>query len=525
MAIIRFYLLAISLLVAGACVAAQRPNIVLIVADDLGFSDLGCYGGEIATPNLDGLAQNGLRFTQCYNTARCWPTRTALMTGYYPQQTRSDPLRKPLPRWASLAPHWLKPAGYRCYISGKWHVNGCKRVNADGGFDRSYILEDHNRNFYPNRIIQDDKPLAPVQKGSNYYTSVAFTDHAIDCLREHAKTNADQPFFSCLTFTVPHFPLQAPAEAIALYRAAYTSGWECVRHARYTRQQALQLLPAGLSATEREVGPPYAFPEIPSALGPNEINRALPWETLSPEQRAFQAEKMAIHAAMVHIMDQQIGRLLAQLRAMKALDNTLILFLSDNGASAEMMIRGDGHNPAAPMGSGESYLCLGPGWSTVANTPFRRHKTWVHEGGIATPLIVHWPAGIQDRNALRTDLCHVIDILPTFLSVAGLTPATQPRPQAPALPGISLMPAFAKEQALGARELFFHHEGNRALRTDAYKLVSATRDRNVWELYDMRTDRAEQHNLATQDPDRVNAMAARWQALEARFEQDSREPH
>jgi arylsulfatase len=319
--------------------------------------------------------------------------------------------------------------------------------------------------------------------------------------------------------------LQAPAEAIALYRAAYTSGWECVRHARYTRQQALQLLPAGLSATEREVGPPYAFPEIPSALGPNEINRALPWETLSPEQRAFQAEKMAIHAAMVHIMDQQIGRLLAQLRAMKALDNTLILFLSDNGASAEMMIRGDGHNPAAPMGSGESYLCLGPGWSTVANTPFRRHKTWVHEGGIATPLIVHWPAGIQDRNALRTDLCHVIDILPTFLSVAGLTPATQPRPQAPALPGISLMPAFAKEQALGARELFFHHEGNRALRTDAYKLVSATRDRNVWELYDMRTDRAEQHNLATQDPDRVNAMAARWQALEARFEQDSREPH
>lgn len=524
MAIIRVHLLVISLFCAGAGAAASRPNIVLIVADDLGFSDLGCYGGEIATPNLDGLAQNGLRFTQCYNTARCWPTRTALMTGYYPQQTRSDPLRKPLPRWTSLAPHWLKPAGYRCYISGKWHVNGCKRVNADGGFDRSYILEDHNRNFYPTHIVQDDQPLAPIQKGSNYYTSVAFTDHAIACLQDHATAHSGEPFFSCLTFTVPHFPLHAPTEAIARCRAAYTSGWDCVRSARYARQQAMHLLPPGLAAVEREVGPPYAFANIPAGLGPGEVNRALPWESLNPEQRAFQAEKMAIHAAMVAVMDQQIGRLIAHLRAMNALDNTLILFLSDNGASAEMMIRGDGHNPAAPMGSGESYLCLGPGWSTVANTPFRRHKTWVHEGGIATPLIVHWPAGIQDRNALRTDLCHVIDILPTFLSVAGLTPATPPRPQAPALPGTSLAPAFAKDRALGARELFFRHEGNRALRTEAYKLVSATRDHNVWELYDMRTDRAEQRNLASLEPDRVTAMATRWQALETRFEQDSIEP-
>ena len=515
-------LLAALALLANAATAAPKPNVLIILADDLGYSDIGCYGSEIATPNLDSLARNGLRFTQCYNTARCWPTRCALVTGYYPQQTHSDPNRGYFPAWTRTLPQRLKPLGYRSYHSGKWHVNGAPKPVANGGFDRSYDLEDHNRNFNPQQSLVDDVPQPPVAKSSGYYTSTAFADHAIRCLKEHAEKHAAQPFFSYLAFTVPHFPLQAPAEDIARYRDRYSMGWDAVREARLKRQQAMGLTTCGLSAVERHIGPPYAFPKDLEILGTNEVNRPLPWDALTPAQRAFQADKMAVHAAMIDRMDREIGRVLDQLRAMGAFDNTLVLFASDNGASAEIMVRGDGHSPLAAPGSAESYLCLGPGWSNAANTPFRRHKTWVHEGGISTPLVAHWPAGIASRNELRRDLCHVIDFVPTVLELAGANPGEQPQ-GAPALPGLSLAPAFAKDGAVARECLFFSHEGNRALRAGDYKLVSAKCDQDAWELYDLAADRAEQRNLAAAQPERVRDLAARWQALQERFVRDAGE--
>lgn len=514
-----FLLIAATAMMASA--AQKQPNVLVIMADDMGFSDIGCYGGEIETPNIDALAKKGLRFTQCYNTARCWPTRTALLTGYYPQQTRTDPRNNPLPEWTRLLPHWLKSSGYRSYHSGKWHVFGSdNQVLNRGEFDRSYSMYDHDHNFYPSRHTLDDKPLPPVQKGSNYYTTVAYTDHALQCLKDHAASYAGKPFFSYVAYTVPHFPLQAPQADIERCRARYEKGWEAVRAARFKRQTEAGIVSCTLSSVEREVGPPYDFwNKISDPLGKGEVNRPVAWDTLTEEQKKFQIEKMAIHAAMVEVMDREIGRLVAQVKAMGELDNTLIMFLSDNGSSAEMMIRGDGHDPKAAMGSGESYLCLGPGWSTVSNTPFRRHKTWVHEGGISTPLVVQWPAGIKAQGELRKDLCHVIDIVPTILDLAQIKPDL---PQgSPVLPGVSMAPAFAKDGALTRDTIYFSHEGNKALRVGDYKMVSAKRDGGDWELYNMAIDRGEQKNLARAQPERVQAMAAKWEALDKQFVKDS----
>ena len=514
-----FGIMGAALASCAADASPKKPNVLIILADDLGYSDIGCYGSEIDTPNLDRLASHGLRFTQCYNTARCWPTRSALITGYYPQQIHMDPPQGRLPEWTRTLPQLLKPLGYRSYHSGKWHVNGAPKPVADGGFDRSYDLEDHNRNFNPKQILIDDAPQPPVAKDSGYYTSTAFADHAVRCLKEHAEQHADQPFFSYLAFTVPHFPLQAPAEDIARYRDRYLAGWEKVRQERLQKQQSLGLASCGLSAVERQLGPPYAFPKDLALLGTNEVNRPPPWESLTSEQCAFQAAKMAVHAAMIDRMDREIGRVLEQVRAMGAWENTLILFASDNGASAEIMVRGDGHDPQAAPGSAGTFLCLGPGWSTVANTPFRRHKTWVHEGGIATPLIVHWPAGFAARNEFRHDLCHVIDFVPTLLELAGAGAA---RPAgAPPYPGRSLAPAFAKDGAVTRDTLFFNHDGNRALRAGDWKIVSARRDDSIWELYNLAADRGEQHDLAAAQPERVRDLSARWQALQNTFTRDA----
>lgn len=504
-----------------ASAAPNKPNILLIMADDLGYSDLGCYGGEIATPNLDKLAANGLRYTQSYNTARCWPTRSALMTGYYPQQINIDPRRKPgIPDWALCLPKRLKPVGYRSYLSGKWHVTGVKAY-AGGGFDETYVMHDHDRNFYPKRFDINDKHQKPVKKGAGYYSSTAFSDHAIKCLQNHAKNHADQPFFSYLAFTVPHFPLHAPAKDIERYKSRYQEGWDKIRKERITKLHSLNLLSCGLSELEPEVGPPYDFPGTFEILGPDEVKHSLPWKDLSEGQKKFQATKMAIHAAMVDRMDQEIGRVLDQIRSMKELDNTLVIFLSDNGCSAEIMVRGDGHNPDAPPGSAGSYLCIGPGWSNACNTPFRKHKTWVHEGGCATPLIMQWPNEIKAKNGIRNDLCHVVDIVPTILDIAGAK-ATTPQ-KAPKLPGYSIRPTFAKEGALKDRgAIYLSHEGNHGLRTGDYKLVSAKKYGNSqWELYNMSKDRSERDNLAATQPERVKNMAEQWKKLDKQFINDS----
>ncbi len=499
-------------LVATTAAAAPKPNVLLIMADDLGYSDLGCYGGEIRTPHLDALARGGLRYTQFYNTARCWPTRAALLTGYYAQQVRRDNLpgaknRGTRPSWAPLVPVNLKQGGYRCYHAGKWHLDGMPLQN---GFDHSYYLKDQSRFFSPQVHWKDDVKLPPVKRESGFYGTIAVADAAIDHLKEHATSHGDKPFFHYVAFAAPHFPLHALPEDIAPCRNRYAAGWDRIRAQRWQRVQKLDLVQGSLPAVELEIGPPYHFPEHLRILGPGEVNRPLPWADLSNNQKKFQQAKMAIHAAMVERMDKEIGRILKQLRAMKAWENTLVIFLSDNGASAEIMVRADGHDPAAEAGSAATYLCLGPGWSTTCNTPFRRHKTWVHEGGCATPFILHWPGGIPARNALRRTPAHVIDVAPTLLDLAGLTPQRR----VPS-PGRSLTGTFPSDEKPLHEELWWLHEGHRALRQGDWKLVAAKGDQ--WELFNLSRDRTETRDLAGSHPERVAAMEKRWNNLAESF--------
>lgn len=508
---------ALALLIAAATslAAPSKPNILIILADDMGFSDAGCYGGEVATPNLDALAKGGLRFTQFYNTARCWPSRGALLTGYYAQEIRRDTVpgvisggRGIRPGWAKLLPEMLKPLGYRTYHSGKWHVDGKPLEN---GFDHSYDIEDHNHNFNPQNLFEDDQKLPPVKPDSGYYTTTAYADHAIKCLKEHAEKYADQPFFEYLAFTCPHFPLQAPPEDIAKYRDRFRKGWDVLRQERWQRLTSMGIVDCALSPIERSVGPPYAFPKDVALLGPGEIDRPVPWTELTDVQRDFQATKMSIHAAMVDRMDQEIGRVLAQIKAMGAYENTIVIFLSDNGASAEMMVRGDGHDPNAPPGSAKTFLCLGPGFSSLANTPFRRHKTWTHEGGIATPFIVEWPKGIAARGELRHTPGHLVDVVPTLLELAGGKPPTTWEGQpVPTPPGASLAPALAKDVTVPHASIWWQHEGNRALRMGDWKIVAAG-EKSPWELYDLSKDRGEQNDLASSQPERLKEMVAQWE--------------
>lgn len=506
-------------LLAFVCVDSRaaepaKPNIVFILADDLGYSDIGCYGGEIATPNLDSLAKNGVRFTQFYNTARCWPTRGALLSGYYAQQIHRDALpevfggaRGTRQAWARLLPEYLKTAGYRSYHSGKWHIDG--RVLASG-FDHSLDMQNQGNFFSSRGNSIDDKPVNPVADEKGYYATIATADHAIDCLKDHAANHAQKPFFHYIPFIAPHFPLHALPEDIAKYRDKYLAGWDKMRDERFARQRDSGITSTTLSPLEREVGPPYAFPDAIKQLGPGEVNRPLPWTELNDEQRRFQATKMAIHAAMVDRMDQEIGRIIAQLKAMNAFDNTLIMFASDNGASAEMMVRNGGHDPAAEPGSAATYLCLGPGFSSACNTPHRRHKSWVHEGGISTPLIAHWPRGIAAKNELRHTPAHVVDFVPTALELAGVQkPAEWNGTPIPPAPGKSLVPALAKDVSVARESLWWLHEGNRAVRVGDWKLVAVKGE--PWELYDLKNDRAEQNNLAAKMPEKVQELEKVWQ--------------
>ncbi|GIX03484.1 MAG: arylsulfatase [Planctomycetaceae bacterium] len=503
-----------------------RPNIVCILADDLGFSDLGCYGGEIETPHLDALAAGGLRFTQFYNTARCWPSRASLLTGYYAQQVRRDVLpgvpsgnTGVRPAWARLIPEWLRSVGYRSYHAGKWHVDGPKLA---AGFARSYDCLDHNNYFQLQRESLDDQPL-PADAMPGAYVTTRITDHALQFLDEHMREYAGQPFFLYLAYTAPHFPLQALPADIARYRERYRAGWDTLRVARWERQQQMQLISTALSALEEQVGPPYDFPEAFSVLGPGEIKYPLPWDKLTAMQQEFQAVKMAIHAAMVHAMDREIGRVISWLQRHQVFEQTLIMFASDNGASAEIMVRGLGHDPTAAAGSAQTFLCLGPGFSSLANTPFRRHKTWVHEGGIASPLIVHWPRGISVRGELRHTPCHIIDLAATMLDVAGVTlPATwgENRPR-PVMPARSLVPLWSRDDAAWSqRPLWWSHEGNQALRQGDWKVVRSRRDM-TWELYNLAVDRAEQHDLSHMHPERVQQLVSLWEEMQNSFVRDA----
>lgn len=508
-------------MLASPSFSAQKPNILLIMADDLGFSDLGCYGGEIATPNLDSLATSGIRFSQFYNTARCWPTRSSLMTGYYAQQICRDKLPgKPTlgggsgkrPDWAILLPTLLKPAGYRSYHTGKWHIDGMPLAN---GFDHSYYLKDQGRFFNPTKHWKDDKPLPPIEKNSGFYATTALADHVIEVLKHHQTNHGDSPFFHYLAFAAPHFPLHALPEDIAQYEETYQIGWDQIRKERWTKLQQLRLLPKGSvslpSAPEEHLGPPYHFPKAFETLGSGEVNKPLPWSKLTPEQKDFQATKMAIHAAMIHRMDIEIGRVFDQIKKMGQWENTLVIFFSDNGASAEIMVRDDGHDPSQPMGSAGTYLCLGPGWSTTSNTPFRRHKTWTHEGGIATPLLMSWPKGIRANGEIRHHPGHVIDIAPTLLELAG----SSKLPSAPKLPGKSLTPIFTQDLKDNHQSFWWFHDSHKAIRVGKWKAVASAG--TPWELYNLDIDRGESKNLSQDSPDQLKKLISEWDRLAKDF--------
>ena len=513
----------------------DSPNIIIILADDLGYSDLGCYGGEIETPNIDSLAGEGLRFTRFYNAARCWPTRSSIMSGYYPQQVNNDGRREDYPLWAHLIPHHLKKAGYRNYHSGKWHILNVEKIIGEAGFDRSYHTEAYDNHFAAKDHFLDDERLAPAKEGSGYYSTTAITDYAVEFLQEHQQQYSTTPFFMYLAYISPHFPLQAPEKDIDKYRKRYLAGWEKLKKERYERQKELGFDLGENSAFEYHVTAPWSWPErwLKDTI-PGDLRLARPWDQLTEEEKYLHATKMAIHAAMVDRIDQEVGRVLEQLKTMEADKNTLILFLSDNGASAEQIVRGSGHDNDSALGAAGSYLCLGPGFSTACNTPFRRHKYWTHEGGAATPLIVHWPDGIKDKGAYRHSMGHVIDFLPTFCELAGVEPIMERNGyEAPDIPGKSLVQVFNRDEKIHD-ELYFSHSGNFALIQEQWKAVISTRIDGRWQLYDMVNDRTEINNLADDfykfgdlewkqvRIEKLEEMKVRWEALDKLYQEQGK---
>jgi arylsulfatase len=494
---------------------AKKPNFLVILADDMGFSDARCYGGEIDTPNLDRLAANGLRFTQMYSTARCGPSRNCLLTGYYAQQTATDVMTPGnIPNYTRFIPEYLKPLGYRSYHSGKWHIRFVTGQSG-AGFDHSYTMLDEVRYFTQNRHELDGEPLPIPKPEEHYYSTTAIADHAIGFLKEHAREHAKDPFFLYLAPHCPHFPLQAPPEDIERYKDRFAEGWDTARERKWARMRRMGLVNCALAPLEPGVWPKWNPPaeELLAKIGPGEVARAVPWSTLTPEQKKLQRTKMAIHAAMITRMDFEIGKVVDQLKTMRADRDTVIVFLSDNGASAEQLIRGDGHDPSAPLGSARTHLGLGPGWSSCSNAPLRLHKSWVNEGGIASPMIVHWPSGIHQENALRHDTCHFVDVLPTMVELAGGSTKSS---NGPALAGRSLAGAFQKDGAAPHEFLYFNHNNNRAFRVGDWKAI-ATGQEGAWELYDMSKDRCEQHDVAGAEPDRLKKLAAQWKQHDEEF--------
>jgi arylsulfatase len=439
-------LLAAALLVPSASApAAARPNVVIILCDDMGYSDIVCFGGEIATPHLDRLAANGLRFTRFYNAARCCPTRASLLSRLYPHQagmggmvSRSKDARSPSAyqgylnhRCVTIA-EVLGSAGYATYMAGKWHVGEFRPVwPVDRGFDRYDGLISGGMNYFDinlgrsKNVIRhfavDGGEYRPPSDG--FYSTDAFTDHALEMLRAH---DDPQPFFLYLAFNAPHWPLHAPEEEVPKYLGKYMDGWSELRRRRHERMVESGLIPASWQLS----------PQDPDAAD---------WEKLAPAKKRIMDRKMAVYAAMIDRMDQNVGRLVEWLDAQRQLDDTLIFFLSDNGACHEVGPLGLNFRPdlKGAIGTKNSYHSYGLSWSNASNAPFRRHKHWIHEGGIATPLIVHWPAGIRARGQLRRQVGHVIDLMATCVDVAGAEypqhvgeRAIQP------MEGVSLRPFF-----------------------------------------------------------------------------------
>ena len=500
-----------SLAASGAPAAEPaKPNLVVILADDMGFSDIGCYGGEIATPHLDGLAANGLRFSQFYNTGRCCPTRASLLTGLYPHQAGVGHMTADsgVPgyrgflsdRCVTIA-EVLRPAGYFTAMAGKWHVGDRERawLPLQRGFDRFYGVPEGGGFYFKvkkGRTVLDGNDVlysAERQTPDGWYSTDAWTEQGIRFIDEALA--AKKPFFLYLAHNAPHFPLQAPPEDIARWRGKFREGWDVLRERRYRRQVELGVIDR-------------AWPLSPRPEG------VKAWDALSEAERDRFDRIMAVYAAVMERMDRSVGRLVAALKERGALDNTLLLFLSDNGGNAESGPNGKTGGPGEP-GSADSDVFCGQSWATLENTPFRRYKHYNHEGGIATPLIAHWPARIADRGAWRRQPGHLVDIMATCVDVAGAAYPAE-RDGRPVLPmeGRSLAPAF-DGRPIEREALYWEHEGNAAVRAGDWKIVRLGR-KGAWELYDLKADRTELNDLAAKEPGRVRELSALWDAWAAR---------
>ena len=531
---------------------ASRPNILLILADDLGWSDLGCYGGEIRTPHLDALAAVGVRFTQFYNSARCCPSRASLLTGLYPHQAgvghmtadrgaRFPGYRGALNERCVTLAEVLRAAGYSTALCGKWHVGDRIAPTARGldefyGFQRGYGVDSWDGRMMIR--LPADRPRREYAEGA-FFATDAITDHALDFLRMFREQ--DRPWFLYLAYQTPHFPLHTRAGDARGYADLYSAGWDQVREARLVRQRRLGLVPDTASLSPRGPIPERGVAARIGSMTAEGLNPA--WDSLAADRRADLARRMAAYAGMVSGMDRNIGRVVAALRSSGELDDTLILFLSDNGACAEWEPfgfdldpgAGPGAAPPSPgaginsgtlsapnvlhrggalegMGGPGSGFSYGSGWANACNAPLRSYKHACHEGGIRTPLIVHWPARIGARGALCAFPAHIIDMMPTLADVAGARypAAFDGRDILPA-EGVSLVPAFDGTRVERRGALFFEHEGNRAVRSGRWKLV-APAPGTRWELYDVEVDPIESVDRAGEFPGRVAELAALWDA-------------
>jgi len=502
--------------------ANSRPNILLILNDDMGFSDIGCYGGEVQTPNLDRLADNGLRLTQFYNTARCCPTRASILTGLHPHQASVGHMmndrgyegyRGDLNFQSVTIAEVLKASGYATYMSGKWHITRhvddpkhswpCQR-----GFDEFFGIITGAANYWkPQTLTRNNERITVDEFPEDFFLTDAISDQAADYIRGHVDAHDDQPFFLYTAYTAPHWPLHAHEEDIAKYKGRFSAGWDQLREERLARLRELGILKPEWGLSDRD----------PSQL---------PWDEV--EEKAWQQRRMEVYAAQIDRMDQGIGRILEALEETGQLENTLIMFLADNGGCAEelgpRMNNPDiappttrdgrpvlrGNDPSVMPGSEETYQSYGVPWANLSNTPFRLYKHWVHEGGISTPFIVHWPDKVTDKGVLRHQPGQLMDVMATCLDVAGAEyPDAFNGHDILPLEGTSLTPIFDGEDN-GKPYLIWEHEGNGAIRKGKWKLVK--RYPGGWELYDIEADRSELENLVNEQPDVVSELTALYDA-------------
>ena len=453
---------------------SNRPNIIVIITDDMGFSDIGPYGGEIKTPNLDKLAAGGVKFSQFYNCGKCEPSRAALVTGHQWWTHHPDvAIRKDSPNFGDV----MHTAGYRTMMVGKWHCDG---VPFERGFDRHFGFMGGGTDFLlgDKSFTLDGKPW-PVPK-ENFYVTTALTDNATRFIREEKQAHPEQPFFMYLAYNAPHAPIQAPAAEVAKYRGKYLKGWDVIRQERFAKQQALGL-----------AGPGWHLPERPANIPA--------WDSLDAKAKDFEDLRMATYAAMVDNVDQGVGRVMQTLDELKIRDNTLVIFLNDNGASPNDRVR------RSEFGTPGTTWNVGVAWANVSNTPFKFYKRTQHSGGVTTPCIANWPAAIQPRKEYEDQACHISDILPTLIDVSGGTyPADFGGKKHPPLPGRSFASILKNGEKLPERTQHFALFNNMALIHHGWKIV--TTYGQPWQLYDITHDRTELHDLAEAQPAKLNEL-------------------